>query len=219
MHMFNRKPKALFIDFDGTLIDSVPALFSAFSNFLRYHEKQATLEEFTTMNGFTAREMIGCVRAWHHLKETPDELLQQYFGYVQRAYIQAKFFKGSFAFLEWAHKEKVQLALVTAARKEWVEPLLSREGFDSFFKCLVTYDDIKTGKPSPEGYELALKKLKVDPKEGYAIEDSPHGITAALEARIPVIQFRSQSHFVPHDDRAIFSGGWADILKFMQETK
>ena len=86
--MSNKKPKALFIDFDGTLIDSVPALFSAFSNFLRYHEKQATLEEFTTMNGFTAREMIGCVRAWHNIEEEPEELLKQYFAYVQRAYME-----------------------------------------------------------------------------------------------------------------------------------
>ena len=217
MSMFNKKPKALYIDFDGTLIDSVPALFSAFSNFLRYHEKQATLEEFTTMNGFSVREMIGCIRAWHKLEEPTEMLLEQYMEHVRRAYIEAKFFKGSFAFLEWAHQEKIQLALVTASMRQWVEPLLHREGFENFFSCLVTFDDIKKGKPSPEGYELAMKRLALHPDEGFAIEDSPHGIAAAIAAKIPVIQFRSQSHFVPPDERAVFSGSWPEILAYLQK--
>lgn len=216
MRISNKKPKALFIDFDGTLIDSVPALFSAFSNFLRYHEKTATLEEFATMNGFTVQEMIGCIRAWHNITDPPEDLLVQYVSYIQRAYAEAKFFKGSFAFLEWAHREKIQLALVTAALREWVEPLLQREGFENFFKTLVTYNDIKKGKPSPEGFALAVQQLGVDPTEGYAIEDSPNGISAALEANIFVIQFRSNSHYVPHDERALFSGSWPEILHFIQ---
>jgi sugar-phosphatase len=47
---------------------------------------------------------------------------------------------------------------------------------------LVAAEDVRVGKPSPEGYELAASRLGLDPQECVVIEDTPAGISAGRAA-------------------------------------
>ena len=58
-------------------------------------------------------------------------------------------------------------------------------------KVLVTANDITRGKPDPEAYLLAAKRLGVAPKDCVVVEDAPVGITAALDAGMRVIAVMS----------------------------
>jgi len=57
----------------------------------------------------------------------------------------------------------------------------------SYFDTIVTSDDVKTGKPSPEGYLLTAQQLDVLPSQCLVIEDTPHGVKAAKSAGMQVI--------------------------------
>lgn len=52
---------------------------------------------------------------------------------------------------------------------------------------LVSADEVERGKPDPQGYLLAAKKLAVAPEDCIAFEDSPIGVQAALAAGMRVI--------------------------------
>lgn len=54
-------------------------------------------------------------------------------------------------------------------------------------EVLVSGTDVRTGKPSPEGYLLAAERLKVSPSDCAVMEDTPYGIAAGRAAGAQVI--------------------------------
>lgn len=88
------------------------------------------------------------------------------------------------------------LGVVTGAQREEVEGALRQEGLLGHFKVLITAEDVREGKPSPEGYERALEAFNslpplperlLHPHEVLAVEDSPVGLAAAAEAGLPTL--------------------------------
>jgi sugar-phosphatase len=55
----------------------------------------------------------------------------------------------------------------------------------------ITADDVKAGKPAPDGYLLAASRLNVKPSHCVAVEDTPAGIQAAKAAGMKVIGIAS----------------------------
>ena len=49
---------------------------------------------------------------------------------------------------------------------------------------VVTGDDVVDGKPDPTGFRLACERLGVDPAAAMAVEDSPAGVRAAVDAGV-----------------------------------
>jgi sugar-phosphatase len=54
-------------------------------------------------------------------------------------------------------------------------------------RILITSDDVRRGKPDPEGYALALRRLGVSPRHAVVLEDAPTGIAAARAAGVETI--------------------------------
>ncbi len=88
----------------------------------------------------------------------------------------------------------LKLAVVTGAIASEVELVLNRATLAEYFTVIVAGDDIKTSKPEPDGYLLAVERLnqvepelKLQPSECLAIEDTLAGIQAAKRAGIPVV--------------------------------
>jgi beta-phosphoglucomutase len=88
------------------------------------------------------------------------------------------------------------LGVVTGAQREEVEGALRQERLLDRFKVLITAEDVREGKPSPEGYERALEAFNslpplperlLHPHEVLAVEDSPVGLAAAAEAGLPTL--------------------------------
>ena len=73
------------------------------------------------------------------------------------------------------------LAVVSGATRAEVELVLRAPGLD-VFEVIVSAEDVTRGKPDPEGYLLALQRLRLEAAEAIAIEDSPPGIAAAKAA-------------------------------------
>lgn len=86
------------------------------------------------------------------------------------------------------------LGLVSGALRSEVELVLDRGGIAAYFSAIVAGDDIKTSKPQPDGYLLAVERLnqidpssQLKPSNCLAIEDSPAGIQAAKQAGMQVV--------------------------------
>lgn len=64
----------------------------------------------------------------------------------------------------------------------------------SYFQEVISADDIIYGKPNPEGYLLAAKKLKIAPKECLVLEDSRAGVLAGISAKMKVFGVKNMSN-------------------------
>lgn len=84
--------------------------------------------------------------------------------------------------LEWLKKEGWVVGLASSTRRSSVMAHLEQSGLQDYFQTVVTGDMVEHSKPLPDIYLKACKSLGVNPKETYAIEDSPNGIRSAYAA-------------------------------------
>jgi len=73
-------------------------------------------------------------------------------------------------------------AIGSSAPLENVSLLLSVMSLDRYMQAIASGEDVQEGKPNPEVFLLAFKRLGVPPRDGVVIEDAPAGVKAALAA-------------------------------------
>jgi HAD superfamily hydrolase (TIGR01509 family) len=95
-------------------------------------------------------------------------------------------FPSAKATLERLREMKLFLALATSSVSASARPFLERTGIERFFDVIVTGDEIERGKPHPDIYLLAAKKLGVPADACLVIEDALSGVAAARAANMRV---------------------------------
>jgi HAD superfamily hydrolase (TIGR01509 family) len=100
-------------------------------------------------------------------------------NFRRRATGNIKPFPGAIRLLNAIKKGNFKLGLVSSAPKDNIDLVLSEFNLNNIFDCVVFGQEVSEGKPSPQIYLLAAKKLEVIPKDCVVIEDSPQGVKAA----------------------------------------
>ena len=80
------------------------------------------------------------------------------------------------------HARGIPMAIGSSGRRAQIESNLSVSGFTSYFFAIASGDEVLHGKPAPDIFLLAAKRLGVPPADCYVFEDSPNGIRAAHAA-------------------------------------
>ena len=91
------------------------------------------------------------------------------------------------------------MAIVTSSSRRTAEEHLTLSGIRGRFDSVLTRDDVERGKPSPDLYLLAAKRLGFQPASCLAIEDSNPGVAAAHAAGAVTIMVPD---IVPPSDEA-----------------
>lgn len=92
---------------------------------------------------------------------------------------------------------RLRLAVVTTTWRANVEAVLGASGLADAFELIVGKEDVEEVKPTPDGYRMALKRLRVAATRAVALEDSPSGIAAAQAAGLRVL---AVGHRRPHGE-------------------
>jgi HAD superfamily hydrolase (TIGR01509 family) len=95
---------------------------------------------------------------------------------------------GALSLLQYLDRKGMQKAVVTSTYKESAHRRLSNAGILSYFALVQCGDEIINGKPHPEIYLKACRKLGVAPAECLALEDSDNGVLSAHRAGLTIIQ-------------------------------
>jgi HAD superfamily hydrolase (TIGR01509 family) len=89
---------------------------------------------------------------------------------------------GVAAFVEMLRDRGVPLAVATSARRSDMVELLGPLGLTDSFHAVVTVEDVARGKPDPEAYLLAARRLGMPPDTCLVFEDAIVGVQAARSA-------------------------------------
>lgn len=89
--------------------------------------------------------------------------------------------------IDEAHELGLRLAVASSSRRAWVERHLLRLDILHHFEVVSTREDVDRAKPAPDLYTLTAHRLKLQPSELLAIEDSPNGLKAAIAAGLSCI--------------------------------
>lgn len=95
-------------------------------------------------------------------------------------------------FLRTLRGRGIRVALVSSSPHRWIEIVLDQFGLRSAFDAIVSAEDIDgDGKPAPDVYRYAASELGVPPDRCVAVEDSAHGVKAAIGAGMVCVGYRT----------------------------
>jgi len=177
--------KAIVFDMDGTLVSSLPVIFHCENEISRkYLKATLALEEVIAKFGPPAHAIIGNMTAGLSEDLRRQAVVDYYECYRKHVASRALVFPGITQLLRRIKSAGRRLALVTGVEKIMMEYTLNPFNLLEFFEARVTADDVRNSKPDPEGINLALRRIRVNPRESMYVGDSPADITAGKGAGV-----------------------------------
>lgn len=202
----SESPKqGLFLDFDGTLADTLAALRKAYGDFLAAFGRTASDAEFQHLNGPPLRDVVEALREAHGLPHRVEDLHAQYDALLARSRGSSPPAAGARTVLERARATGRTVAVVTSGDRDATSAWLARVGFDRLVAVVVGGDDVGKGKPDPEPYLLALRRTGCSAAASLAVEDSELGALAAIRAGLPTLVIGAEPEG-PIRESALFRG-------------
>lgn len=194
----NRAVDAVIFDFDGVVVDSEPVHCAGFARVLGELGVTLTWETYCERYlGFDDHDCFAAVLADHGVAASEarlDELTRKKTVAVQQVLAaSATAMPGAVALIAAVSSAGVPLAVCSGALRPEIEIAARRIGVWERFLVVVAAEDVRHGKPDPEGYRLAVERLSdvtgvaLRPERCVAIEDSPAGIAAAKLAGLGVL--------------------------------
>jgi len=175
--------QAVAFDFNGTLSDDEPVLARVYSELFAELGHPLTPDEYYEhLAGHTDEEMF--VR-W--LGESSEELIRErvrrYNTLVSDGSTVDEDVRDA---VRWA-AARMPVAVVSAALRDEIEPVLSASGLRDLFALVLSQDDVARGKPDPQPYLLAAQRLGLSPDELLVFEDTDVGVASAKAAGAQVV--------------------------------
>ena len=94
------------------------------------------------------------------------------------------------------------LALASSSNRELIDLVLESSGLGRYFTASVSSEEVARGKPAPDVFLEAARRLGVEPTHCAAVEDSENGILAAKAAGMRTIAIPNP-HYPPHEDALV----------------
>jgi HAD superfamily hydrolase (TIGR01509 family) len=189
--------QAVLFDMDGTLVDTEPYWIAA---------EYALVESFGgTWSDEHAHAVVGSallsaaeyIRAHGDVDLAPPEIVERLLDDVVRATAQRIPWRpGGARLLSALRSAGVPCGMVTMSYARLAQAIVAALE-PGTFDVVVTGDEVRDGKPHPEPYLTAARRLDVDPARCVAIEDSPTGIASAEAAGCVVVAI---PHHVPIEE-------------------
>ncbi len=104
----------------------------------------------------------------------------------------------------------IPMAVASSSRRPDLDSKLALTGLDRYFDAFVGGDEVEHGKPAPDVYLEAARRLGVSPSDCIAIEDAEHGAAAAVAAGMRAVMVRRNGSISP--SHATVSEVTADLI-------
>jgi len=179
------RTRALCLDLDGTLADSLPALRRAYARVVESCGGTASAEEFAALDGLPFREVVERVRAAHASAESSAQFARRYRAAVDAEHAASPLREGARELLVAAAEKALRVAVVTSGPAALAERWLAAHALAPRVAFVIGCESTARGKPAPDPYLAALSQLCCAARVARAVEDSPAGAMAALAAGIP----------------------------------
>ena len=174
--------KAVIFDMDGVIFDTERVYLEIWQSVFEKYGYKMTKELYITVMG-TGRKNVIKTFLENFGDDLPIEKMyeekdNQLFYIIENQGIPLK--KGVKELFSMLKEKNYKIALATSAKRDRVEKQIKDKWLKESFDAIVCGDDVEKGKPSPDIFLKAAKKIDVEPENCFVVEDSPAGIKAAF---------------------------------------
>jgi HAD superfamily hydrolase (TIGR01509 family) len=177
--------KLVIFDMDGVLVDACDWHKAAFNAaLLELCDYQISEEDhYSTFNGLPTSIKLQKLAEMGVVKDDPkihkeiNKLKQE--KTIEIIEERAEYDMSKANLFSWLKLKNIKVACFTNSIRKTAELMLDKCGVLSELDLLVTNQDVKEPKPSPEGYLKVLKHFNISPQNAIIVEDSPKGLMAA----------------------------------------
>ena len=178
--------KAVIYDLDDLMVNSNPLHTEASDKVLqKYGVSQKKLPEHIRAKfiGMRVSDILKNLIDYFQLGVNLEDLREKRSAiFLELVRKKLQVMPGLFQSLKLFRQNKFKIALASSGTKKYINIVLEKFKVADYFDVIVSGDDVKRGKPSPETYFIAVKKLSIRPSQAVVLEDATNGIAAAKAA-------------------------------------
>jgi sugar-phosphatase len=176
--LFGRAFAGVLLDLDGTLVDSIGAVVRSW----RTWAGEYGVDTGRLRHGVTAANLIAELLPEEQRAAAHDRILELEVADVAGITL----LPGAARLLDSLADGGAAVAIVTSGSRPLAEARLRATGLRRP-EVVVTADDVRRGKPGPEPYLLAARRLGVEPADCVAVEDALAGLVSARDAGVGAV--------------------------------
>jgi len=174
-------------DFDGIVVDSINQLYNVYLEFLSEFGYNGNTQEFNMLDGKNILEIVTYLKEKYAIKKDQEELLKIYNDRVYFAYKKVNLNEDIVQIFKALRKKNIKIALASSCKKNIIQIVFNEQKLNDYFDFVITGDDTKNSKPSPEIYNHV--KQRYPNYKYYVVEDSENGVQAAMKAGMNTILY------------------------------
>lgn len=202
--------KAVIFDHDGVIADTEPIHFRADNAILARYGLSISAEANDSLVGISTKKSWEILREMFKIPEAAEWLAEEKTNEAARIIANDGIApnKGLLQLLEQLKRKGYALAIASGQYRRIIDAVLAKLKIGAYFSTVVSAEDTTFGKPNPEVFLTAAKRLGAKPAECVVIEDSESGVTAAKAAGMACVALKTQataSHDVSKADVIIGS--------------
>jgi beta-phosphoglucomutase family hydrolase len=181
---------ALVFDCDGTLADTMPAHFEAWTEIADKYGLTFSEERFYALGGASASKILAMLSSEQGVMLDPEAVAHEKEHLFFDKYLaHAREIEPIVAIARSYHGRK-PLAVATGGIRKVIERCLDNLGIRDLFDTVVSCEDVAHHKPAPDTYLKAAERLGVAPERCCAFEDTDIGLQAARAAGMTAVDIR-----------------------------
>ena len=181
--------KALIFDCDGTLADSMPLHYLAWQETVNTFGGQFPEKLFYDTGGMPSEQIVVVLNETFGYHLDPHQTAAEKESRFLQHIADIKPIQPVVAIAKEYHG-RLPMAVATGGVLNVAQQVLGAIGLADFFDTIVTREDVTHGKPAPDTFLEAARRLKADPRYCLVFEDSDAGLEAARRAGMQGIDIR-----------------------------
>lgn len=180
-------------DLDGTLVDTMPLHYLAWDEAMRRAGMPGTLSEdlFYSLGGVPTLRVAELLATHYGLNIDPWKVFHEKEALFSARTHEAALIEPVVTFARRVATTH-PVAIASGGPRDIVRRTLELKGLAALFPVVVSADDVVHGKPAPDMFLLAAKKMAVEPAHCLVFEDAEPGMRAAEAAGMKWVRVASR---------------------------